>query len=246
MIANRIIVTDFQSPARESVAGKALQANMRRLHERGCQAWPTQQVSCFRLPASEPVKVYIAGSPAGHYATGARTSDGVRSNHVEFKQEAFYSMAWHTPPESIVAMTYSSSSCPKMEWWTEYTDVRMLMVAKAYFNNYRPRLGLNDNLDALAYDTSDISDRQEDTKVALFLPSTDVPRIIWTEDGRSIDVPKSIAAWTTPNGKVMTLGAFTAELEVDILHAMDILDMRLALRKRSLGPVPGGNLATGI
>jgi hypothetical protein len=215
-IANRIIVTDFQSPAPESAAGKALQANMMLLHERGCaQAWPTQQVSCFDLPASDPVKVYIAGSPAGHDATGARTSDGVRSNHAEFNQEAFYSMTWHTPPESIVAMTYSSSSCPKMEWWTEYTDVRILMIAKAYFNKYRPRLGLEDNLDALNHDPS------KDTKVALFLPPTDVPRIVWTGDGRSIDVPKSIAAWTAPNGKVMTLGAFTAELEVDILNAMD-------------------------
>ena len=149
-------------------------------------------------------------------------------------------MTWHTPPESIVAMTYSSSACPKMEWWTEYTDVRILMIAKAYFNKYCPRHGLEDNLDTLARDPS------KDTMVALFLPPADVPRIVWTGDGRAIDVPRSIAAWTEPSGKVMTLSAFTAELEVDILHAMDILDMRLAWRKRSLGPVPGGNLATGI
>jgi hypothetical protein len=225
----RIVATDLCSPEPESIAGRALRTNMDMLQLAGSpQAWPEQHVSVFDIkPAyladSFGVRVILAGSPAGHYPTGARSCDGVRTDHKSFKQDAFYSMCWQTSAEVAVVMTFSASACGRLEWWTtnEETSGRILMVAPAWFRYYRPRLGLACELTPLA--------DSPDTMVALYLPARLIPNICW-EVGK-VDVAASIAAWIRPTEKILTLGAYTAELEVDLLFALsgaELCDLRTA------------------
>ena len=218
-----IVITDYKSPKKDTIAGRALENNMAILARYGSpQSWPTQHIDVFHIPQEylDVAAVLVAGSPAGHGPEGGRSSQG----HVEFKQDAFYSMCWQTPASVAVVMTFSASACPRLEWWTDSHDKtnRILMVSPAWFHSYRPRKGLAAELTTLA-DTAD-------TMVALYLPAALVPSICWTDPGAEMGVPSkvnvaaSIANWYrhthAPRNTILTLAAYTSELECDLLDAL--------------------------
>ena len=83
------------------------------------------------------------------------------------------------------------------------------MVVPAWFASYRPRLGLAHTLGELSHDP--------DTMVALYIPSSMAQDLRWNL-GR-LDAAASIVAWLGSEGRLLTFGAYTAELEVDVLSA---------------------------
>ena len=94
-----------------------------------------------------------------------------------------------------------------MEWWTRPDEPRMLMVLPAWFATYRPRLGLADTLATLA--------DESDTMMALCLPADMAQVLIW-KNGK-LDGAASIRRWMGTSGRLVTFGAYTAELELDIV-----------------------------
>ena len=209
----RMLVTDFASPQLHSVAGRALEQNMAVLQGLGSpQSWPKQDINVFDIPSVylDVAAVVVAGSPAGHNPEGGRTPTG----YVSFKQEAFYSMCWQSRADVAVVMTFSLSACRRLEWWTDKDEKsgRILMVTPAWFKTYRPQKGLSAELTPLA-DTPD-------TMVALYLPAKLIPDICWTAG--KMDVAASIANWMLerPQDTILTLAAYTADLEMDLLTAL--------------------------
>ena len=50
--------------------------------------------------------------------------------------------------------------------------------------------------------------------VAIFAPASFLQKLIWREE--SLDVAATVLAWLGGSGKLVTFGAYTAELELDI------------------------------
>ena len=207
-IAARLIITDMVSPGVDSLAGAQHKEHMARLRELGCpQSWPRQAVSALAIPADlhEGTKVFLVGSPANHDPANDRFYGESTADNLRFKEEAFYSMCWNTCAGAAVVMTYSSSACGRMEYWT-VPGPRVLIVAPAKFATYRPRQGLSNSLEELA--------DHEDTVAAMLLPAGLVRKLAW--HGDAVDVAASVARWCADGGSVVTFGAYTAELEPDI------------------------------
>ena len=214
MLGARITVTDMVSPEPETLAGQQLELNMRCLRDVGSvQERPLQMVSAFEVPPAlkDGTAVFLAGSPAGHDPANRRFSEQSHADNVTFKQQVFYSLCWNMPRESVVAMTFSASACGRMEWWSlpEEQPPRVLMVLPAWFAIYRPRLGLADTLQELA--------DEPDTMLAVYAPPCMAQRLQWHEE--RLDAAATIVAWMGHCGRLVTFGAYTAELEVDIAGA---------------------------
>ena len=93
--------------------------------------------------------------------------------------------------------------------WTLPGDGRVLMVTPAWFATYRPRQGLASTLATLG-DADD-----PDTAVALFMPPRLAAQLHWK--GGRLWVASTLRAWLQAEaGKVLTFGAYTAELEADV------------------------------
>ena len=173
---------------------------------------PKQNISAFDIPddLKEGVAVFVCGSPAGHDPDNNRLSSS--ANNITFKQEIFYSMQWHTDSKTAVVMTYCGASCPGLVWWSLNKPTRALVVTPAHFDRYRPRRGLADSHDELGHDNG----QPADTMVALYIPRWMAQTFCWAEDGK-LDVSRSIRTWLGNEGRLLTFGAYTAELELDII-----------------------------
>lgn len=117
------------------------------------------------------------------------------------------------------ACTYKQKGHDKgLEWWTVLQDdpVRTLMVAPAWFRSYRPSQGLAENNEGLATDPEN-----PDTMVAIFAPAAYMTKLQWRGEGldvQSLDMAATVLNWLSQSGKLVTFGAFTAELELDIAN----------------------------
>ena len=212
-IAARLIITDMYSPSAETLAGNELRLSMERLQAAGCkQEMPIQGVSALQIPESlkEGALMFIAGSPANHDSSGKRASSDSRAGNVAFKEEVFYSLCWNTTAHQGVFMTYSAAACRILEYWVDRYDGRVLLVTPAHFALYRPRQGLADTLDDLT------TDGKLETIVAAYVPSSWVPLLGWANG--KLDMRKSISNILDcfPQGNVVTLAAYTGELELDL------------------------------
>ena len=101
-----------------------------------------------------------------------------------------------------------------LEWWSIMQDypTRITMIAPAWFSSYRPRLGLAADMSELG------SPRNPDTVVAIYAPVAFFQQLQWHgEEPRQLDVAATVAQWLrTRNGPLVSFGAYTAELELDI------------------------------
>lgn len=214
-LAARLTLTDMRSPGPETVAGQELAQNLLRLAGLGGSgAHPAQRVSLFEIPSAllETHTVFLAGSPANHDPDNERFPSGPCLDNVSFKEAGFYSMCYATPPHSAVMMTYSRAACGRrLEFWTlpDETPGRALLVLPAWFSRYRPRLGRKDTLEPLADDP--------DTSVAIYAPPSFLADLVLREG--QLDVAATVARWLGPERRLLTFGAYTAELEVDIASA---------------------------
>lgn len=86
-------------------------------------------------------------------------------------------------------------------------------VMPVWFQHYQPRLGLADSLEALADDAAG------DTMLALFAPPALLSMLRLLPDGR-LDAARTLATWARGRGPIVTFGAYTAELEVDVAAAL--------------------------
>ena len=211
-VGAQIVVTDYASPKQGTLAGHMLAKNLEALADAtqcvgGPQRWPVQEINIFDIPSElrDIAAIIVANSPVCH--------KGLMGS-VSFKQNAFYSMCWHTGADVAVVMTFSRSTCTCLEWWTDSreTSGRILMVTPAWFDTYRPRLWFSNALAPLA--------DAADTMAAVFLPAKLIPGICWIKG--KMDVAASIVNWIAfqPKKTIVTLGTYTAELEVDLLGAL--------------------------
>ena len=223
----QICITDMISPGGNTVAGRKLQENMDELRVLGCtnQDQVTQNVSAMNIPEKLKIgtKVFLVGSPADHDPDGNGHADqcgGCR----KFKEDIFFSMCWHTPAHTACLMTYSQRACTVagegyakgLVWWTVLQEypARTFMLAPAWFQSYRPSYGLADSVDIL---TDSVN---PDTMVAIFAPASFMPKLQW--NGEVLDVAATVIAWLSESGKLVTFGAYTAELELDIARRANV------------------------
>ena len=98
-----------------------------------------------------------------------------------------------------------------LEWWSvlQPYPARTFMVAPAWFRSYRPSHGLAENNRGLAEDPGN-----PDTMVAIFAPASFMTKLQWR--GEELDMAATVLNWLSQSGKLVTFGAFTAELELDI------------------------------
>ena len=162
--------------------GELLAETMSRLCLQGySQVGPVQQPSAFQIHADPNVgtSVFLAGPPARY----SRWADD-----VIFKQEAFYSMCWNTPVNTVVAMTFSASAQCYMEWLPVFrTDCpyRVLVVVPAL---------LPDVL------------REPDAMFAAYLPVCMVQQMKW--DNGKLDAGRTIRSWLGAVGRLVTIGMY--------------------------------------
>ena len=167
-VASRITLTDKRALDPNSVAGKALKNNLAVLTKLGGSGeLPRPDISVFNVPAelNNPNTIFLVGSPAGNGQGIQHTDAEPHLDNVSFKECAFYSLCYHTPPESGVMMTYSPSACGRgMEYWTLLGEKegRAMVVLPAWFALYRPSFGFSDSLKRLA--------EVPDTAVAMYVP----------------------------------------------------------------------------
>jgi len=176
--------------------------------------WPRQGVSALSIPYDLLINtvVFLVGSPANHDPDNNRIEGVPRVNNVEFKSQVFYSMCWATPADSVVAMTWSLGACcpPDLAWWTDQSD-RVLVVAPAFFRSYRPRMGLADTDAELSHEA--------DTMISLYVPVTMMPCLGWVNS--KLDAASTIVQFMrAKEGRMVTFGAYTAELELDVMSAI--------------------------
>ena len=214
-----VIVTDMESPNITTPAGIQLQANMEELRKLKCTTdkRPRQNVSVFKIPQPllQEAKVFIVGSPANHNPDNRPLPGQEEGSKLKFKQNVFYSMCWYTPTNSAALMTFSLGACTRgersLEWWT--VPGRTFMLAPAWFRWYRPSRGLADCIERLAEDPEN-----PDTMIAIFAPEAFMKKLQWRDepDALKLDVAATVLNWLGESGKLVTFGAYTAELELDI------------------------------
>ena len=216
-----IQMTDFKSPPPETQAGVVLTDNMKKLSTLmrvpQDQIDVTQDVDVLMIDERHQsilkrASMVVMGSPAPHSHDGCkRTSPHSHMSNVSFKQAAFYSVCWHTPPEVTVAMTWSASACDKIEFWADggLTN-RRLTIEKANFDSYRPRKGLSSSLEELSY-------TGKDTMVAICMHPRLHSKLVYEEDG-VLNGSATFAA-LAEGGHLLSYATYTAELELDIINA---------------------------
>ena len=154
--------------------------------------------------------VIIAGSPSPHDADAVYHTDG---GTIEFKQNMFYSLQSHSEQHQTIMMTYAPGAIPEpyhLELWIDAGNKRVTLASPAFFRKYRPRRGLNDDVRVLSDD--------DNVAVLCHLPQCHVPLLVW--QGEKLDVSRSIGKiMQNTQGNLLTLGAFTLELELDIVEA---------------------------
>ena len=217
-----MILTDMTSPSPSTASGQVLRTNMDALRKLKYtdQQEPRQNVSALDIP--EELKnegtVFLVGSPANHDPDRNRHA-GQFGGNITFKQDVFFSMCWNTPPRTAVVMTFSQSACTfkkdgadkGLEWWTvlQPDPLRTFMLSPAWFQSYQPSQGYSENNDVLAADREN-----PDTMVAIFAPAAFARQVQWRDE--RLDVAATVLAWLSHSGKLVSFGAFTAELELDI------------------------------
>ena len=223
--ADRItfILTDWISPAEDTAAGKCLLKNLAALRELKCttQMFPDQKVDAKDIPVhlnDDKVAAFLVGSPHNHDPEDRPMEGESKGTSARFKQNVFHSMCWNTPNNSAVIMTFSQGACGKLECWSIMQDypTRITVIAPAWFSSYRPRLGLAADMSELG------SPRNPDTVVAIYAPVAFFQQLQWHgEEPHQLDVAATVAQWLrTRNGQLVTFGAYTAELELDIARAV--------------------------
>ena len=209
-VGNRLVATDWKSPD----AGPALaemQQNIADLNNLGYrQALPHQNVDGMNISTDllTAASVIIAGSPSPHDVDDNYHDEcGTR----RFKQNMFYSLQSYSKPHQALFLTYAPRALPepyRMELWIDAGNVRVTLASPAFFRKYRPRRGLNEDVRVLSNDVA----------VLCYLPQCHVPLLVW--QGEKLDVSRSIARiLQNTEGNLLTLGAFTLELELDIVEA---------------------------
>ena len=215
------------SPGRNTAASVRMEENMNELRELGCtqQEQVHQNVSAMNIPThlKSGTKVFLVGSPTDHDPDGHRHGNQCGGN-IKFKEDIFFSMCWGTPYDTACVMTYSQSACTVpaepfdkgLVWWTVLQEypARTFMLAPAWFQSYRPSFGLAESLDLL---TDAVN---PDTMVAIFAPASFMPKLQW--HGEALDVAATVIAWLSESGKLVTFGAYTAELELDIARRANV------------------------
>ena len=170
-------------------------------------------------------EVYLVGSPANHDPYRQRLA-GQHGGNISFKQDVFFSMCWNTPQDTAVAMTYSQSACTfkqlgvdkGLEWWSvlQPYPARTFMVAPAWFRSYRPSKGLAESNEELA-----LNPESPDTMVAIFATAAMMAKLQWRRE--KLDMAATVLNWLDQSGgKLVTFGAFNAELELDIARTASL------------------------
>ena len=218
-----VIVTDMTSPSAETPAGTTMLANMEELRKFNCTVQlPCQNVSALDIPEQLKMegKVFLVGSPANQDPYRQRLA-GQHGGNISFKQDVFFSMCWNTPQHTAVAMTFSQGACTfnnkGLEWWSVLQPYpgRTFMVAPAWFRSYRPSQGLAENNEGLALDLEN-----PDTMVAIFAPAAFMMKLQWRRE--ELDMASTALNWLSQSGKLVTFGAFTAELELNIARRANV------------------------
>ena len=83
------------------------------------------------------------------------------------------------------------------------------MILPAWFVKYQPRDGLDNTVEPLA--------DEPDTMLALYVPAAMAAKLLW--HGARVDASATIRGWLGDDGRLVTFGAYTAELEADVLLA---------------------------
>ena len=158
--------------------------------------------------------VFLIGSPHNHDPDDRPVEGDHKGSSRRFKLNIFHSMCWYTPTDSAVIMTFSHHACGQLEWWSvlQPYPTRIFMLAAARFERYRPRQGLASNMGTLSYPEN------IDTAVAIFVPADFMRELRW--QGQFLNVAETIVAWMNgpTRGGLVSFGAYTAELELDIAH----------------------------
>ena len=224
-VACRMTLTDVIALDPASTAGAVLRSNLAVLAHLGGSGMPPKTgISVFDVPGElkTPGTILLVGSPAGNGQGIRRTDADPKLDNVSFKEAAFYSLCFHTPPDSAVVMTYSPSACRRrLEFWTlpEEEHPRALLVLPAWFARYVPRIGHPDSVEPLA--------TVPDTMVAIYVPPLWLqgPSLSWRAEPpgaeNRLDVAATIINWlvAVETRRIVSFATYTAELEADIATA---------------------------
>ena len=169
-----MVLTDYESPGPDTTAGAALAQNLDFMESQiGLRPSIIQNIDGLKSssrPLSDYIKnssLVIAGSPAPHDQLGNKIGvgeDGHKSSNNTFKQDLFYSLCWHSPESTCIAMTWSANACERLEFWSDPNAClgRALVIAPAEFRTYRPRRGTATVVESLSGESSN------DTMLAIF------------------------------------------------------------------------------
>ena len=126
----------------------------------------------------------------------------------------FLSLQDQTTYDQTIILTYSPQSTGTLQLYAKPEHRRILLRTNARFSLYRPRKGLDNDLRCLAYDTG----KKNAVAVVCLVPQHAMRCLCW--HGEQLDVSKSIVQILRANsGTMLSLAAFTAELELDIARA---------------------------
>ena len=108
---------------------------------------------CNTINYEKPMATRVGFTPMTHtFIESMEKQNKNKDNKIKFKEEVFFSMCWYTPHDTACVMTYSQGACTVegkefaqgLEWWTvlQRYPPRTFMLAPAWFQSYRPSLGL--------------------------------------------------------------------------------------------------------
>ena len=100
-VAKRMTLTDVIAIDPASTAGAVLRSNLAVLaHLGGSSMPPKTGISLFDVPdeLKTPGTILLVGSPAGNGQGIRRIDADPKLDNVSFKEAAFYSLCYHTPP----------------------------------------------------------------------------------------------------------------------------------------------------
>ena len=131
-----------------------------------------------------------------------------------FTKDFFSSLQDQTLPDQTIILTYSPQSTGTLQLYAKPEHRRILLRTNAHFSLYRPRKGLDNDLGYLPYDTS----RKDAVAVVCLLPQHAMRYLCWHRE--QLDVSASIVQiLRATSGAMLSIAAFTAELELDIARA---------------------------
>ena len=164
----------------------------------------------------EHASVIIAGSPSGHTSDGTFYFEGSTRT---FKENMFYSLTYQTKDHQTAIMTYAPDALSRpsrLALWADANHSRVTLSTPAFFRRYRPRRGLSTDMEGLG----------EKCAVVMHLPQTHMGLLVWRQD--SLDVSRSIVnILRATKGTLLTLAAYTMELELDIVEAEQAMQREL-------------------